>query len=135
MSKYIRTNLAALRFAKGKLSQREVSEATGIGQKTLSALETGASKGIEFNTLARLCAFFRCEPSDVLLIEDEVEDIKPSDSSLKKADDLIARGLQAAMQAPKQTPEEIWAQFDAVRARIQQQGDGASSRKRGMLRA
>ena len=63
MSKYIRTNLSYLRFSRGRLSQKAVSKSTGIGQKTLSALETGASKGIEFNTLLKLCMFFECSPS------------------------------------------------------------------------
>ena len=74
MSKQLRTNLAYLRFINGKLTQKDVSEATGIGQKTISSLETGASKGIEFNTLVKLCTFFNCTPGDLLMLEDEVDD-------------------------------------------------------------
>lgn len=103
MSKYIQTTLPYLRALR-KLSQREVSEATGVGQKTLSALETGASQGIEFNTLVKLCTFFMCTPSDILSIEEEVENTPPSQKSLNKADELIARGLKAAMKTPAQAP-------------------------------
>ena len=135
MNEYIRTNLAQLRFTAGRLTQREVSQATGIGQKTLSALETGVSKGIEFKTLTKLCVFFSCEPSDILVIEEEAEAVPPSKFALGKAEELIARGLQAAMTAPKQTPEEIWAEFDAVRERLQKQESGAPAKKSKTSRA
>lgn len=119
MGKFIRTNLALLRFTRGQLRQRDVSEATGIGQKTLSALETGTSKGIEFNTLIKLCEFFECQPNDILVIEEEIEDKEPKPESLRKADELIAKGLkQAVLEEPK-TPEEIWAEFDSLRERLQ----------------
>jgi DNA-binding Xre family transcriptional regulator len=135
MGQYIRTNLAYLRTTRGKLSQREISQATGIGQKTLSALETGATNGIDFNTLIKLCNFFRCTPSDILVIEDEPEILPPpKPESLKKAEELIARGLKAAMEAAPQTPAEIWAEFDAVRERMQAEAAKNSarvSRKRG----
>lgn len=131
MSKYIRTNLSYLRFSQGRLSQKTVSEATGIGQKTLSALETGASKGIEFNTLLKLCTFFNCTPSELLLIEEEPKDVVVSDDSRQKAKLLVARGLQAAMQAPPASPEQIWAEFDAVRARMQESADRAATKKKG----
>lgn len=125
MNKTIKTNLSYLRFNQGKVSQKAVSDATGIGQKTLSALETGASKGIEFNTLLKLCLYFNCSPSDLLIIEDEVteEEIPVSDDSRRKAKDLVARGLLAAMEAPRSTPERVWAEFDAVRTRIQNEAE------------
>jgi len=123
MSKHIRTNLPALRFNNGRLSQKAVSEATGIGQKTLSALETGASKGIEFNTLVKLCTFFDCTPSDLFTIEQETdEDVQEepaSDEARRQAKLLIAQGLEAAIALPPATPEEIWTKFDKVRLRIQ----------------
>ncbi|MDZ4835412.1 MAG: helix-turn-helix transcriptional regulator [Candidatus Melainabacteria bacterium] len=119
MSKQIKSNLAYLRATRGRISQRTISEATGIGQKTLSALETGASKGIEFNTMVRLCEFFKCTPNDLFTIEDEPDTTPPSLESLAKADALIGIALQNAMQAPKQTSQEIWAEFDALRARLQ----------------
>lgn len=121
MSKYVRFNLAFMRAVRGKLTQREVALATGLSQKTLSALETGTSKGVEFSTVARLCQFLQCTPNDLLVLEDEIVDVAPSEESLKKADDIIARGLRRAMDAPAQTPEEIWSAFDALREKIQAQ--------------
>jgi DNA-binding Xre family transcriptional regulator len=139
MSKFIKSNLATLRFNKGRLSQKQVSEATGIGQKTLSALETGSSKGIEFNTLLRLCEFFDCSPNDLLLIEEEsIEYINVSEESRTKAKNLVALGLQAAMQNMNTDPEMVWAQFDAVRARMQQSAEKtekADTRDRKVNRA
>jgi len=130
MNKIIKTNLSFLRFSHGRLSQKAVSEATGIGQKTLSALETGASKGIEFNTLLKLCSFFNCGPGDLLLLEDEPENITVSDESRQKAKLLVAQGLQAAMQSQNATPEEIWAEFDAVRVRMQSAAEQASKERK-----
>ena len=115
--KYIQSNLTYMRAIK-KLTQKEVAQATGIGQKTLSALETGASQGIEFNTLIKLCTFFRCTPSELLLIEEEPENIPPSLEALNRADGLITRGLKAAMEAPEQNSNEVWAEFDAMRDRL-----------------
>lgn len=129
MNKILRTNLSFLRFSQGRLSQKAVSEATGIGQKTLSALETGASKGIEFNTLLKLCTFFNCSPGELLIIEEETLEIPVSDESRQKAKLLVAQGLQAAMKAPTATPEQVWAEFDAVRARMQSVTDARKDRK------
>jgi len=129
MERTVRVNLAYLRLMRGKLSQRAIAEATGIGQKTLSALETGASKGIEFATLAKLCTFLNCSPSDLLLIEDEVDTTKPSPEALAKADEIIVSGLKSAMEAPVETAEELWAQFDAARLRIQNSAEIAARQR------
>jgi DNA-binding Xre family transcriptional regulator len=117
--KHIRFNLALMRATRGKLTQREVSLATGLSQKTLSALETGSSKGIDFATLAKLCQFLKCAPNDLLSLEDDIEDVPPSPESLAKAKEIVGRGLERAMSAPKKTPDEIWADFDALRDKIQ----------------
>jgi putative transcriptional regulator len=117
--KQVRFNLALMRATRGKLTQREVALATGLSQKTLSALETGASKGVEFSTLAKLCQFLKCAPNDLIILEDIIEDTPPSKESLAKAKDIVARGLERAMTAPKKTPDEIWADFDSLRTKIQ----------------
>lgn len=129
MAKNLRFNLALIRAARGKLSQRDVAEATGLTQKTISALETGTSKGVEFSTIAKLCDFLKCSPNDLLVLEDEIEDIPVSRRSLQKADELIARGLRRAMNAPAQSAEELWAEFDAVREKIQAQVQAVEERK------
>jgi putative transcriptional regulator len=138
--KYIETNLSYLRAIR-KLTQREIAQATGIGQKTLSALETGTSQGIEFNTLAKLCTFFRCEPSDILLIEEHPDNTPPSLESLKRADAIVKRGLKAAMDSTKssgaQSTEDVWAEFDAMRKRLQKSSAQLTltDEKRGRARA
>lgn len=129
MSKYVRFNLAFMRAARGKLTQREVALATGLSQKTLSALETGSSKGVEFSTIARLCQFLKCSPNDLLVIEEEIIDTPPSASSLEKANSIIARGLKRAMETPQQTPEEIWSAYDALQEKIQTQNKDAAQRE------
>lgn len=128
--KKVRFNLALMRATRGKLTQREVSLATGLSQKTLSALETGASKGVDFTTLAKLCQFLKCAPNDLLLLEDEIEDVPPSKESLAKAKEIIGRGLERAMSAPKKTTEEIWADFDALRSKIQNSQEEDRARER-----
>ncbi len=55
----------------------------------------------------------------MLLIEEEPQDMPVTEESREKAKLLVARGLQAAMQAPPATPEQVWAEFDRVRAKIQ----------------
>jgi putative transcriptional regulator len=135
--KYIQTNLSYLRAVR-KLTQRDVAQATGIGQKTLSALETGVSQGIEFGTLAKLCAFFRCEPSDILLIEEEEENTSPSQQALNKAEILIAQAQKRAMASQPQSPEELWAEFEAMREQLQksvQQSNRLSEKKQKIVNA
>jgi DNA-binding Xre family transcriptional regulator len=131
--KQVRFNLALMRATRGKLTQREVSLATGLSQKTLSALETGSSKGVEFATLAKLCQFLKCAPNDLLILEDIVEDIQPSKESLARAKEIIGIGLERAMTEPKKTAAEIWTDFDNLRSKIlaadeNQQKDSAQKR-------
>jgi putative transcriptional regulator len=69
MNHRVRTNLTYLRTWQGKVTQRQLARATGIAQKTLSALESGQTSGIDFTTLARLCDYFGCTPNDILIVE------------------------------------------------------------------
>jgi len=128
MGKYVRFNLAFMRVIRGKLTQRDVALGTGLSQKTLSALETGASQGVEFGTIAKLCDYLKCTPNDLFILESETAYATPSSNSLKKADEIIARGLKRAMQEPEQTPEEIWSEFDALRERMRTQAQEAEQR-------
>ncbi len=128
MGKYVRFNLAFMRVIRGKLTQRDVALGTGLSQKTLSALETGASQGVEFGTIAKLCDYLKCTPNDLFVLESETAYATPSSNSLKKADEIIARGLKRAMQEPEQTPEEIWSEVDARRERMRTQAQEAGQR-------
>lgn len=47
------------------LSQRELAEQAGIRRDTISALARGDSRGIQFDTLARLCAVLDCAPGEL----------------------------------------------------------------------
>jgi transcriptional regulator with XRE-family HTH domain len=84
----------------------------------LSALEAGKTKAIRFDTLAKLCEFFSCTPNELLELELEAGTESPTVEELKKADEIISRGLARAIAASTRPAEEIWAEFDAVRARI-----------------
>lgn len=119
MKPQIKSQLAILRAKHNKISQSELSRQTGITQKQLSALETGKTKGITFETLAKLCLFFDCTPNEVLQLEAAAEiDTSPTEKELSLADGIIKRGLSRAINSSQRPPSEIWAEFDAVRAKI-----------------
>lgn len=118
MTLKVKPRLALLRAVHRRISQSELSRQTGITQKQLSALEAGKTKGITFDTLTKLCMFFSCTPNDLLELEPETEADPSPTVELDKADEIISRGLTRAMEASKRPAKEIWAEFDAVRARI-----------------
>ena len=119
MKLQVKSQLAVLRAKHGKISQSELSRQTGITQKQLSALETGKTKGITFETLAKLCLFFDCTPNELLQLEEVAEiDTSPTEEELSLADEIIARGLSRAMKSPQRSASEIWAEFDTVRAKL-----------------
>jgi putative transcriptional regulator len=51
-----------------KLSQSELAARAGMRRDTVSALERGKTRGIQFDTLARLCEALACEPGDLLIL-------------------------------------------------------------------
>ncbi len=61
------------------------------------------------------------------MFEEEIENTPVTLQALQKADKLIARGLKRAMNAPAQSAEELWAEFDAVREKIQAQVQAAEN--------
>lgn len=119
MPAMIRPQLARLRAGFGKLTQSELAKRTGITQKQISALETGKTKGIEFETLAKLCDFFGCTPADLLAVEYEIESpLTPEE--LAKARVIVERTLARAKAEPL-SPEEAKAQFISAWDEIYQQ--------------
>ncbi|SRR5579883_381360 len=64
----IRFRLPELR-ARRRLSQRQVAAAAGVRPDTVSALERGAVRGIQFETLARLCEVLGCEPGELFELD------------------------------------------------------------------
>lgn len=77
MAKTIRFRLRQLRREMSAKRQyditlKEISQATGIAISTLSRLESGAAKGIELATLAKLAEFYGISSSsDLLDVVDE----------------------------------------------------------------
>ena len=47
-------------------SIRQLSEETKISRLSLTRLYDGKAKGVEFDTLNTLCAFFNCSLSDLI---------------------------------------------------------------------
>ncbi len=113
------SQLAVLRAKHGRISQVELAQKTGITQKQISALESGNTQGIKFATLIKLCSFFNCTPNDLLSLEPAVKlNTQPSASHYRRAQALIARGLQEVMTESPRSPEQIWTSYEAVRERI-----------------
>jgi len=119
MKLQVKSQLAVLRAKHDKISQSELSRQTGITQKQLSALETGKTKGITFETLAKLCLFFDCTPNELLQLEKVAEiETSPTKEELSLADEIIERGLRRAMNSLQRPTSEVWAEFDAVRVKL-----------------
>lgn len=126
------SQLAVLRAKHGRISQVELAQKTGITQKQISALESGNTQGIKFATLVKLCSFFNCTPNDLLSLEPAVKlTAQPSASHYKKAQALIARGLQEVMTDGPRTPEQIWTSYEAVREKIADDYERSLQKKPG----
>ena len=63
----INVRLAQLRALRG-LTQQQLAERTGLRRDTISALERGKSRAIEFDTLARLCDALSAGAGDILAL-------------------------------------------------------------------
>ena len=57
-----------------RMSLTELSEAVDITLANLSILKTGKARAIRFSTLEAICTTLRCQPGDILVLDDEVED-------------------------------------------------------------
>jgi DNA-binding Xre family transcriptional regulator len=51
------------------LSQRQIQEATGISQPTLSRWYQGSIDRLDYDTVKKLMAFFECSFSDLVSVE------------------------------------------------------------------
>lgn len=61
----IKINLRVL-MAIHKVNMKDIHEATGISRTTISNLYNENSKGIQFDTLDKLCNFFNCDVGELL---------------------------------------------------------------------
>jgi putative transcriptional regulator len=57
-----------------RMSLTELSEAVDITLANLSILKTGKARAIRFSTLEAICTTLRCQPGDILVLDDEAED-------------------------------------------------------------
>lgn len=53
-------------LGKYKMTQKELSEKTGIRPGTVSALWHGTIRRLDVNHLNQLCKYFNCQPGDLL---------------------------------------------------------------------
>jgi putative transcriptional regulator len=66
----VRNNLRVM-MAKQKMNIQDVSDATGLSRKSISKLYHEESIQITFDVIARLCDLFKCEPGDLLYLDEE----------------------------------------------------------------
>lgn len=52
------------------MKSTEVAAAVGITPANLSILKTGKAKAIRFSTLEKLCEVLKCQPGDLISVED-----------------------------------------------------------------
>ena len=66
-------NRLAILIAHKKLEKRDIVRMTDINPKTLYNIYKDKTKGIEFETLNKLCFALNCTPNDLLLyIPDDI---------------------------------------------------------------
>ncbi len=54
-----------------KISQYQLSKNTGIAASTLNNFCNNKTKGVDFNTLDKICEAINCTPNDILLPESQ----------------------------------------------------------------
>jgi putative transcriptional regulator len=57
-----------------RMSLTELSEAVDITLANLSILKTGKARAIRFSTLEAICTTLRCQPGDILVLDEDTED-------------------------------------------------------------
>ena len=86
--------------AQRRLSQRQLAALAGMRPDTISALERGDTRGIQFDTLARLCEALDCTPGDLLLFE-PADDHEVPVLGGPDEDELLARRVAELDRAPR----------------------------------
>ena len=66
----IKVNLYNIRW-KGKITQKDIIEATGLGKVTVSRLMSGKYYDFRLSTLDKICKFFDCKITDILEQDDD----------------------------------------------------------------
>ena len=60
-------------LARRKMSMTELSAKVGITMANLSILKNGKAKAVRFSTLNEICKVLQCQPGDLLIYEEEME--------------------------------------------------------------
>jgi len=66
----VRNNLRVI-MAKHKMNIQDVSDATGLSRKSISKLYNETSVQITFEVIGKLCQLFKCEPGELLYLDEE----------------------------------------------------------------
>ncbi len=67
--------LLSIAMGKKKVTIEQVSQATGISRNTISKLYHDKDlTGIKFDTLEKLCEYFGCNISDLLVLDKDNQD-------------------------------------------------------------
>lgn len=64
----MKLKLAELRKQR-RLTQRQLAALAGVRPDTISALESGKSMGMQFDTLTHLCEALHCQPGEIFDLE------------------------------------------------------------------
>ena len=65
-------NLAVADGAPGvRLTQRAIADATGVALTTINRLSQNSATRLDYSTVEKLCEFFSCELSDLLVLRPE----------------------------------------------------------------
>lgn len=83
----------------------QIASATKISMNTLSVLGRGESKGIQFDTLDKICSFLNCKPNDILSFENRSLEIVAGRTPKKLKNGSLFEGIIV----PSQLIEEAQA--------------------------
>lgn len=65
----IKVNLAVL-LAERNVKSKDLAAAIGITEANLSLLRQGKVKGMRFDTLEAICRYLKCQPGDLLKLDE-----------------------------------------------------------------
>lgn len=57
-------------LAERKVKSKDLAAHIGITEANLSLLKSGKVKGVRFATLEAICDYLKCQPGDILRLED-----------------------------------------------------------------
>lgn len=57
-------------LARSGRKAKEIASEIGVSETHMSLFRSGKVKGVRFETLARLCRALKCDPGDILKLDD-----------------------------------------------------------------